>query len=616
MNKNLTKIAALSVSLAMAIGVGVALSVKKASARAVKAADATDTYVFTTKSWTAKKDGSDSNWTSNKDGVGFTNNGIQVTSAGTGAKGTTVSTYANVKSVVLTYNTNKSAGAGSFDVAVGTNTAKNVSWAFSGSADGRSANFTATVDYSSSPETGTVSVTINTTTNSCYLVSCAITYDASAPVLKTMRIQNNTHAVGPYVADVTDAEDFRTLLAWDVDGNAPIRSGCSWLVSSLNVVDYQLNADTWFYWKPHAVGKITVTCSCDGFYDATTTITVLADTPNPIQAIYSMSNGADVDVFGYYVGFMEGTGPVIMDGEYGVVLYDRNANVSTYVENETILHVTGSVSIFNGLYEIGSPLAEKACGNLPNEFTPVVYSVTGSETAEKASRKTTVTGVVKSVTPKTTAAADYTWDGSEDVTIVMTVNSTDVTVFCKKAAQTAEIGTAVMDAYSSQDEITFKGFTSWNNTFQVAMNGVVEPQQDYTAEQFAQDLLDQTDAICTGWTEGTNNHDALVLVWNDLASNEKYPSLPQAQKDILANADRDPEGTVVEQAMARYDFLTGKYGLTNFINGRTPVSVHVAGYEFANENNGNTMIIIVSVIAAVSALSIGALLVIKKRKHN
>ena len=107
-----------------------------------------------------------------------------------------------------------------------------------------------------------------------------------------------------------------------------------------------------------------------------------------------------------------------------------------------------------------------------------------------------------------------------------------------------------------------------------------------------------------------------MVVWNNLSANDKYPSLPQAQKDILANASRNPSGTVVEQAMARYDFLTGKYGLTNFINGRTPVAVHVAGYEFANENNGNTMIIIVSVIAAVSALSIGALLVIKKRKHN
>lgn len=132
------------------------------------------TYTFTSKSWAATNGGSAANWTSGKDGAGFSNNGIQVTTNATGANGTSPISFTNVTKVVCTYNTNKSKGAGTIDVQVGSNTSKSVEWKFSGSADGANANFTATVDYST-PETGNVKITLNTTTNSIYLVSVTIT---------------------------------------------------------------------------------------------------------------------------------------------------------------------------------------------------------------------------------------------------------------------------------------------------------------------------------------------------------------------------------------------------------------------------------------------------------
>lgn len=132
------------------------------------------TYTFTSKSWAATNGGSAANWTSGKDGAGFSNNGIQVTTNATGANGTSPISFTNVTKVVCTYNTNKSKGAGTINVQVGSNTSKSVEWKFSGSGDGTSANFTATVDYST-PETGNVKITLNTTTNSIYLVSVTIT---------------------------------------------------------------------------------------------------------------------------------------------------------------------------------------------------------------------------------------------------------------------------------------------------------------------------------------------------------------------------------------------------------------------------------------------------------
>ena len=138
----------------------------------------TYTSTLTSKSWAST---GDFGWTSGKEGAGFSNNGIQVTSNAlyTGANGTTNKTFTNVSSVVVTYNTNKSAGAGTLDLKVGTNAAHTgLEWAYSGSSDGRTANFTATFDLSASPESGAITLTANTTTNSIYIVSVTVTATA------------------------------------------------------------------------------------------------------------------------------------------------------------------------------------------------------------------------------------------------------------------------------------------------------------------------------------------------------------------------------------------------------------------------------------------------------
>lgn len=135
----------------------------------------------------------------------------------------------------------------------------------------------------------------------------------------------------------------------------------------------------------------------------------------------------------------------------------------------------------------------------------------------------------------------------------------------------------------------------------------------YDATTFAQDLLDQTDVVCGDYMDGDNNHDPLVVIWSNLASDDKYGSLSSDQKTILAEANRDEGGTVVEKAMARYDYLTGKYNLNNFITGRTPMVV--AGSQFITPvSNGNFSTIIIVVVALTSITSIGVLLVIKRKR--
>ena len=346
---------------------------------------------------------------------------------------------------------------------------------------------------------------------------------------------------------------------------------------------------------------------------------------NQIKSLYAKPNGvATGDFYGYYVGYLTHTNKdgdityydyIVQDGEYGIMLYGASTNAPEFVASETILKASGTISIYNGLYEI-NPIAVESVTTVPEgkvPSSPVVYAAKGGETAIYANRLTTVTGV-----PAVTKGSFEADAGTADITMNFTVGANTVQVFYKKAAQTAdaEAFAAVKAAVEGSSEVTVKGFTGWYNGFQVQMNGYVKPSEDYTALIFAQDLLAQTDAVCTGWEEGVNNHDALEAIWTDLASDDKYPALPAAQKTILAEAARDPEGTDIEKAMARYDFLTGKYNLSNFINGRTPIAS--ANTRFGEADlvaNDNTMIIVIT-IAAVSALAFTTLLVFKKKKQK
>ena len=576
MNKLFSKVATLSVGLAMAIGVGVAVGSKEARvARADNYAYSGSSHDYGDWSYTASK-GSGS--TTPTDTRLYANNVLEFTSSG--------SAFSEVI-VNLTINANKN---GKFP---GEPTISAGSVSGYPTAAGTGKSFTISLDDNVTSFT----VTLGGTAGNWEIKSFDITWAGEADVLESITVTGSMSKTAYYVGESWSPTGLVATGHYQTAGNKDISDKVTWTYSpaspALNVTSVVATA---------SIGEVSGSSSAQ---------TVYVSRSNPIQVLYTQSSGASVDVYGYYVGFLDGTGPVIMDGEYGIVVYNKTADVSGYTEGETILHATGSISIYKGLYEIGSPTISEA-SSIPEDkvpATPVVYSAKGGETAEYASRLTTVTGI-----PSYNGTIGEA--GASDLTLTFTIGEKTIQVFYKKAAQTADADAfaAIKAAVADSEEITIKGFTGWYNGFQVQMNGYVPPVEDYTAEDFAQDLLDQTDAVCAGWKEGDNNHDALEAIWSDLASNDKYPSLPAAQKTILAEANRDESGTVVEQAMARYDFLTGKYNLSHFINGRTPMSFAFTGFDNLAETN-NTMIIVIS-IAATSALAFTLLLVFKKKKQK
>lgn len=629
MNKILTKVTALCVGLAMVAGVGVTVGSKAVSE--AKAAEGDTVATFSSAAVvggtaTGYTSYSDSDWDlnigGNKVSAGWNKNASNARQVGStfaiDSTSVTATTYgwvastkakqSNVGKLEFSYTSGSGNGSGKLWLGYSTDgttyTKVTLTTGTQGAACG-STNTTYSYEFDTIESAYYAIIVTGGASGSAFrfdsVTAKLIEGSTGTPkVLENLSLTGSMTKTAYYVGEAWNPSGFSVVANYDDDSHPDVTSSVTWSYSPASPA---LN-----------VTSVVATATFGGKSISSSAQAVSVSRTNPIQVLYTQQSGASVDVYGYYVGFLDGTGPVIMDGDYGIVAYDKTADVSTYTVNETILHVTGSVTIYNGLYEIKSPTISVASGTYDAPDTPVVYATAGGETAEYASRLTTVTGTA------TVTSGSFDSDaGTADIKMNFTVGSKTVQVFYKKAAQTADADAfaAMKQAVTDGTEITVKGFTGWYNGFQVQMNGYIPAAVDYTAEIFAQDLLDQTDSVCTGYEEGDNNHDALVAIWSNLASNDKYPSLPSDQKTILAEAERDESGTVVEQAMARYDFLTGKYSLSNFINGRTPI-VPAGSYVPSYENNlsSSSSIAIIVIVAVASMTLLGVTLVIRKRKMN
>lgn len=141
-------------------------------------------YAFTNKSWGANP----ASWSSGKDGLGYLNNGVQVSTGASGAYGNSPTSYENIKKVIVSYCTNSSAGAGKISVYVASSsssTAKSGTLidSLSVTSAGGTTSRDLTFEYAANGLNGYVQIYVETTTNSIYVKNAAITYGTDEPVL-------------------------------------------------------------------------------------------------------------------------------------------------------------------------------------------------------------------------------------------------------------------------------------------------------------------------------------------------------------------------------------------------------------------------------------------------
>lgn len=131
------------------------------------------TYTFTSKTWEATCDGVAANWTSKKNGAGFSK-GVQATDASKtdGIVAISPKSFEKVTKVTVAYHTNKKDGAGNINVKIGDNAEISKSVTNKGGTTSRSLEYTPAEN-----QTGNVVLTVKCTKNSIYVESISITYD-------------------------------------------------------------------------------------------------------------------------------------------------------------------------------------------------------------------------------------------------------------------------------------------------------------------------------------------------------------------------------------------------------------------------------------------------------
>lgn len=141
----------------------------------------------------------------------------------------------------------------------------------------------------------------------------------------------------------------------------------------------------------------------------------------------------------------------------------------------------------------------------------------------------------------------------------------------------------------------------------------------YTAAMFSEELLTATDEYCSVYTEESDFNyykGKMTNIWTLFGGANKYKALSTEDKTALSQAQANPDSeNDVEKAMARYDFITSKYGLTSFISGRPPVP-NQSSFIKDMISTSRTGIVVIIALVTTTTLAVGLFFVLKKKKHN
>ncbi|MCQ2742014.1 MAG: endonuclease [Bacilli bacterium] len=126
------------------------------------------------------------------------------------------------------------------------------------------------------------------------------------------------------------------------------------------------------------------------------------------------------------------------------------------------------------------------------------------------------------------------------------------------------------------------------------------------AKQFAEAFL--ASATCTGTAPSFN-----PSLWQSFASS--FSKLNAGQQNVLKTATANDSGTSVERCVSRYDLLVGKYGTETYADfmGRNPA--HLSGSFMVPMSDSGTQVIIFALIGLGAVNAVGALYLLKRRKH-
>lgn len=353
-------------------------------------------YTFSNKSWAA----SPSNWTSGKDGNGFSNSGVQVTTGVSGANATCPTSYNSISSIVISYCTNASKGAGSITMTVGsTSVSNNVST--TGGTTPRDLTF----DFSSTKPSGAPQITVTCTTNSIYICGVTITYGGGGSTTYS-NYSTQCTACTPVAATASYAYPTRTTTCGgSVSNTFTTNSNATVSYTSSNETVATVASDGTV--TPVGAGTATITATVPantcytGGASASFTLTVNSTSTSASFVSPTTTVGVGSSV----------TNTVTTESDGTVTYSSDNTSVATVNSSG---QVTGKVA---GTATITANIAQSSCYNATSaSYTITVeaapeYTVTFMNMGGTHDTRTGTAGSAISAVSDPTACAGYTFEG-------------------------------------------------------------------------------------------------------------------------------------------------------------------------------------------------------------
>ena len=177
----------------------------------------------------------------------------------------------------------------------------------------------------------------------------------------------------------------------------------------------------------------------------------------------------------------------------------------------------------------------------------------------------------------------YEWTINANGYLVAMVESTSYTLGLKKG----------------QDFTTFAlNATSQTNRFM---------KFEYTAESYSYDFLENI--ICDPTGVNAPNY-GVNYSWDNFKT--IYQAMDSDQRELLEESESDESGTIIERAIARYEYIVWKYQVEDFLNRN--VSQGSGRLSLSSSTDNNMISIIIIAASTISLLGVGLLITKKKER--
>lgn len=456
-------------------------------------------------------------------------------------------------------------------------------------------------------------------------------YDASSSPLSISEFTIATSSKRAYVSSITftvgssgggsTSSDSITLedttLSLTVGGSATIdytaSGSVTWKSSNSSVASVNNGTVT-----AVGAGQATITATC-GTASATCTVTV--SDPEASYVSVATARAACLALSNKTYGGTYVVRGIVSEFDYtkagalkSVYIHDTDGTGICVFLNGTdlglsagrLVTISGTIYNFNGLPELTSPTLV-ATSHTQDVINPISVS--------------NVSSIGSNVGNLLTTSAIYKSSGSvtNGVDDVFTLGSGTFNLYSSYTSSAVESYNSLKSGWtanSTEVELVGIGATFTQNsstTYEILLTGSTVNTiiaSDYSSDFLASITCDSTGSTAPKFTSP-------YASWSELAS--AYSALSSSEQSVLTSMQANKNGSTAQQAVAKYDYIVGKYGTEVYEDfmGRNPEPLGMNNPNLFNfGSNTNTTTLVVVLVSALSITAISVIIFIKKGKRD